>query len=421
MKESVWRIPTTYCTLSLLLAIFVVYVDVALNDLLNKYVPGFLMTSVDLAHIILGTNAAALVTMTTITFSTIMVVLTTYTSQFSPRILKGFVTKPSTMRVLGVFFGGIIYSILSLLFMRKASIDNLVISSTVGVLVAFICLGFFAYFIHNVATSIQVSNLIKELTDDALKTIQREKDAIKKYKTKTVNEERPLKQLGYSSSLEVTGGKFGYIQLIDFKSLFTLAKEKNYSIVINQYIGHYVTDNNKILTIYYNGGMPEIKVSDYITIGDERTSVQDVEFCMIKMVEIALRAISPGINDPNTAIDCIRFLRTPLSEALKSKGSYIEFYDDDHKCRLLKKKESTEQLLYTTFYQLSHYGSKDISILLAILDTLTYIAENGEADIKNEIKLFAEYVIRKFDDELLAEIDRKQLLMKQHRLQTIVG
>ncbi|QOY36581.2 DUF2254 domain-containing protein [Anaerobacillus isosaccharinicus] len=422
INGSIWLKPAIYCLISLLIAILVVYIDMNLEDFIDKHIPTYFVTSVDLAQIILGTISAAIVTMTTITFSTIMVVLTTYTSQFSPRILKGFVTKSSTMRVLGVFLGGFIYSILSLLFMRKAEIDNDVIAATVGVFVAFVCLAFFAYFIQNVATSIQVSNLIKELTIDALKSIEREKDALTKFRNKTVEEELSPPQ-GYSKVKEITGNSYGYVQLIDYPSLFSYAKEKNFVIEVNQYIGHYVTNKSKLLTIYYNDLDQDLdlKVSDYVTIGDERTSIQDIEFCMIKMVEIALRAISPGINDPNTAIDCIRFLRTPLLEALRNGGRYLVFYDEEDKRRLVKKKESTEQLLYTTFYQISHYGRQDISILLALLDTLIEVAENSSHKIKIEVKTFADYVIKKFDQEVLEELDRKKLTSKLEDLEMILG
>lgn len=420
IKGNIWIKPSIYCLISFIIALIVIYIDITQSAFLDEKVPDIFLTSVDLAHIILGTISAALVTMTTITFSTIMVVLTTYTSQFSPRILKGFLTKSSTMRVLGVFLGGFIYSILSLLFMRNATIDNLVISATVGVLVAFICLGFFAYFIQNVATSIQVSNLIKELADDALKTIQREKDGLKKMNYH-IFDETPPKPTGYSSSLELTVEKFGYIQLIDYPSLFSLAKKHDYFIEVNQYIGHYVTERSKMITIYHNKDPFDFKISDYITIGDERTSIQDVEFCMIKMVEIALRAISPGINDPNTAIDCIRFIRTPLTKALNISGTYIAYYDEENKCRLVKKRENNEQLLYTTFYQISHYGRQDFSILLAVLDTLISVAENSNYKVKTEINAFVEYIIGKFEEDLLEEMDRKQLAIKRKQLQVMVG
>ncbi|MFA9556515.1 DUF2254 domain-containing protein [Evansella sp. AB-rgal1] len=407
LKDSIWVRPLVYCIISLAISLLVIYVDVELNDFLNNHIPRYLLTSVDLAHVILGTISAALVTMTTITFSTIMVVLTTYTSQFSPRILKGFLTKPSTMRVLGIFLGGFVYSILSLLFMRNSTIDNEVISATIGVLVAFICLGFFAYFIHNVASSIQVNNLLNQLSIDAINTVQREKDAYKSYKTKTVN--IISKSVDYPDSLEVNGKTFGYIQLIDFQGLFSLAVENGYLIELNQHIGHYVTNKSKLLTIHHHGGKIDFDIHDYITIGDDRTSVQDVEFCLLKIVEIALRAISPGINDPNTAIDCIRFLRTPLTEALNERSNYIVFLDEKERDRLIKKQESTEQLLYTTFYQISHYGRQDVSILLAILDTLIFVANHSSHKIRMEIKAFIEYVTGKFDESLLEELDRKQV------------
>ncbi|RXJ00658.1 DUF2254 domain-containing protein [Anaerobacillus alkaliphilus] len=420
MKDTIWVRPFFYCMFSLFAAIIVIYIDVRFNDYLNKHIPSYLLTSVDLAHIILGTISAALVTMTTITFSTIMVVLTTYTSQFSPRILKGFLTKASTMRVLGVFLGGFIYSILSLLFMRNSTIDNDVISATVGVLVAFICLGFFAYFIHNVATSIQVSNLINELAHDTLKTVQRESDALKDYKNRTYDKEFTSPK-GYSKVLEVTGKKFGYIQLIDYPSLYNLALKKDCVIELNQYIGHYVTKESKLVTIFHNSDDIELVIDDYITIGDERTAVQDVEFGLIKMVEIALRAISPGINDPNTAIDCIRFLRTPLTEAVRNRAEYIVFYDENDKCRLIKKQESTEQLLYTTFYQISHYGRQDISILIAILDTLLHVGRNSDHKIKIEMKKFTEYIIGKFDYSLLDDLDLKKVKSMQAAIEKVLG
>lgn len=407
LKDNIWVRPLVYCILSLFIAIAVIYIDVKMNDALNEHLPRYLLTSVDLAHIILGTISAALVTMTTITFSTIMVVLTTYTSQFSPRILKGFITKASTMRVLGIFLGGFVYTILSLLFMRNSTIDNDVISATIGVLVAFICLGFFAYFIQNVATSIQVSSLLNELATDAITTAHREADSLKDYKTKACD--KLTKPTGFPKTTEVRGDTFGYIQLIDYDRLFTLAVENDYVIELNQYIGHYVTDKSKLLTVYHRGEKVDFQVKDFITIGGERTSVQDIEFCLLKVVEIALRAISPGINDPNTAIDCIRFLRTPLMEALKNRSNYILLFDKHGKERLIKKQESTEQLLYTTFYQISHYGRQDVSILLAILDTLHFVAVHSSHKIQIEMKEYTEYVTEKFDESLLGELDQRQV------------
>ncbi|WP_096156255.1 MULTISPECIES: DUF2254 domain-containing protein [Bacillus] len=419
MKESIWVIPSIYCTISFVLTLVVLYVDMVHSDFLQNKIPILLMTSVDLAQIILGTISAALLTMTTITFSTIMVVLTTYTSQFSPRTLKDFVTKSSTMRVLGVFLGAFIYSIVTLLFMRKGTIDHPVISASVGVTVAIISLAFFAYFIHNVATSIQVSNLIYQLTEDALKTIKdEERDIENANKEKKDQPIEPPER--FTSVHAVNGGTFGYIQLMDYKKLYELAEEKDYYIELKEYIGHYVSKESVILHIFHKEKELKFEIDDYITIGQERTPIQDIEFNIIKMVEIALRAISPGINDPNTAIDCIRFLRTPLTEALQRASNYEVFYNKDKTPRLLKKQESVEQLLYTTFYQLSHYGRQDISILLAVMDTLDHIAEHSKQEVKVEVIKFAQYVYRKFEEDLLEELDKKHLDSKMEKFKVTI-
>ena len=417
LKESIWLIPSIYCSISFAITLVVIYIDKVHSDFLQNKIPSILMTSVDLAQIILGTISAALLTMTTITFSTIMVVLTTYTSQFSPRTLKDFVTKSSTMRVLGVFLGAFIYSIVTLLFMRKETIDHPVISATVGVTVAIISLAFFAYFIHNVATSIQVNNLIYQLTEDALKTIKEEQKDIEHAEKE--KREVPIKQFSeFMYVQEVNAGSYGYIQLIDYKELFELAEEEEWFIEIKEYIGHYVSKDSEILKVYHNNKSISFQLKEYITIGHERTTIQDIEFNIIKMVEIALRAISPGINDPNTAIDCIRFLRTPLTEALQNASEYVVFYNKNKVPRLMKKQEGIEQLLYTTFYQLSYYGRQDISILFAVLDTLSHIAEHSRQEVKLEIAKFGQYVVRKFQHDLLEELDRKQLNKKLEKLES---
>jgi len=208
MRESIWFIPSIYTILASIFALATVLVDTKYNNALKEYIPSYFRTTVDLAQTILGTLSGALLTMTTVTFSTIMVVLTMYSSQFSPRALQNFLNKSSTQRVLGIFMGGFVYTILSLLFMRKASINHEVISASVGVAIAVICL---AFFIHNVGTSVQVSRLIRELTDDVLIALDSEKEGMKENRV-VWSEEKPFFAQSFTFVSEVKSGNFGYIQ-----------------------------------------------------------------------------------------------------------------------------------------------------------------------------------------------------------------
>lgn len=173
MRESIWFVPSVYSVMASILALVTVLMDTRFNKQVIDYITPYMRTSVDLAQTILGTISGALLTMTTITFSTIMVVLTMYSSQFSPRSLQNFLNAPATQRVLGIFMGGFVYSILSLLFMRKNSVSHEVISASVSVILAVICLAFFAYFIHKVGRSVQVSRLIRDITEEVLKLSKR--------------------------------------------------------------------------------------------------------------------------------------------------------------------------------------------------------------------------------------------------------
>ncbi|OHX51521.1 hypothetical protein BB776_03050 [Planococcus salinarum] len=119
IKEKLWVTPAAYSILAVALSIIFFYIDLHWIDAMSEYIPSILLTNVDLAKTIMGSLSGALLTMTTFTFSTILVVLTMYSSQFSPRTLKNFVHDRLTWRVLGIFLGGFIYNTLSLLFMRR--------------------------------------------------------------------------------------------------------------------------------------------------------------------------------------------------------------------------------------------------------------------------------------------------------------
>ncbi|AQL55616.1 hypothetical protein BVH56_00955 [Abyssicoccus albus] len=156
LTNNVWIIPLIYCVIAVLLAILTNFIDNNLKQaLVDKYFIIF-TTKPELAKNVLTAISGSLLTMTTITFSTIMVVLTTYSSQFSPRILRNFINDRRTMSVLGVFMSGFLYSIISLLLMRNIEVEANVISGTVSVLIACICIVFFGYFIQFVSKSVQI-------------------------------------------------------------------------------------------------------------------------------------------------------------------------------------------------------------------------------------------------------------------------
>ncbi len=131
IRSSFWYIPSLYGVFAILLALLSVQFDQSITSipLIDQKVHSIFFTDIGLARTILSTISASLLTMTTITFSTILLVLTTFLSEFSPRTLQNFISDHSTQRVLGIFVGGFIYSILLLLFLKDTTRDIFIVPS----------------------------------------------------------------------------------------------------------------------------------------------------------------------------------------------------------------------------------------------------------------------------------------------------
>lgn len=418
MRENIWFVPSAYTLLASTLALGTVLIDTKFNAQVMPYFPSFMRTSVDLAQTILGTITGALLTMTTITFSTIMVVLTMYSSQFSPRALQNFLNAPSTQRVLGIFMGGFVYSILSLLFMRKQTISNEVISASVAVILAVICLAFFAYFIHMVGRSVQVSRLIRGLTEEVLETIEANNSASEDKSVVMLNEKPPF-ATSYASLTEFKSGCFGYVQYIHFEELADWAEKEKVVVDIIAPVGSFVGTKSILAMVYHHEKeLPEFNLASYFIVDEERSTLQDIEYGIEKIAEIGLRALSPGINDPNTAVRCIHSMGEVLERASHMPSGMMVAYTDKNEPSLFAPKFGMNDYLYAAFSQMSFYGRQDASILNAMLDALLYVARSRQDsdETLGEVHRIAEYVWNRFDHAIFEPLDMERLVNKQKTL-----
>ncbi|MGB6778069.1 MAG: DUF2254 domain-containing protein [Planococcus citreus] len=371
-REKLWVTPAIYSFLAVLLSIAFFYVDLLVIQQYREFIPDILLTNVQLAQTIMGALAGALLTMTTFTFSTILVVLTMYSSQFSPRTLKNFVHDRLTWRVLGVFLGGFIYNTLSLMFMRDALYTHDVISTFVGIVIAFFCLSTFAYFIHHIATNVQVEKLIEELEQDAERII----DSYSEKQQQAMEIESEWNPDGFAKMIVAEND--GYIQFLYFDKLTEYAVEHNLEVEILHGIGSYVHEETALFRVYQRE-QEEINLHRFITIGTERTTDQDLDFAIQKMVEVALRAISPGINDPNTANGIIIRIGRLLGKLSHLETGAITITDEEQKDRVRYPFFTFEHFLYLTFHQLIHYGKEDVSVVASIVEALTNATQLSES------------------------------------------
>ena len=414
IKEKLWVTPAIYSVLAVALSIAFFYVDLYLIDAMSEYIPSILLTNVDLAKTIMGSLSGALLTMTTFTFSTILVVLTMYSSQFSPRTLKNFVHDRLTWRVLGIFLGGFIYNTLSLLFMRAHLYSHDVISTFVGIMIAFFCLATFAYFIHHISTTVQVGQLVIELVEDTERVVKK----FEELESQAVGSAMGWKPDGIKET--VTAGKAGFIGYIYFDKMREFAEKKNMEIEVLSCIGEYVHES-KPLVKFYGKDSDDFPIDEFFVIGEERTSEQDIEFAMQKLVEIALRAISPGINDPNTANDIIIRLGNLLGKIGNLHTGGLVFTDKNDNGRVLYPMPEFEDILYQIYYQIAFYGKEDISVLTAITDSLVVAAESTPSVRYGDLWSIQLYVLEGIHLAELKSLDRKFLQRKLDKLSDMLG
>lgn len=394
IKTSIWLYPTIYSIGAFILSVVIkIY-----SDEMSLYLSTVFYTKSELAQTVLGIVASAFITIATFTFSTTMVVLTMYSSQFTPRVVENFLNNKVTMKSFGVFLSGFIFAISSLLFTKTSQNENLVISASIGVIYVIVGLVYFLIFIHNVATYVQASHLIQRLQDEAQKKIKEYNDF--EEKASILSKEEMIEMVKYKYFFDVYAHSDGYIQEINYQKLQKIAQNHNCIICFKKVVGQFISLETKILTIYYEEKsiLDEIDIEEInklILIGNKKTQTQDFSFTIQKIVEIAVKALSPGINDPNTAIHCLNIIGILLRDLSHIEKGYILLKKDDELGHIIYEAYDFEVLLDDAFSQIIFYGQADVSVIVVALKSLRIIKTKASKYNKEIIDNYAKYLIEK--------------------------
>jgi uncharacterized membrane protein len=150
-------------------------------------------------------------------------------------------------------------------------------------------------------------------------------------------------------------------------------------------------------------------------VGKEHAQKQDFVYPIQKISEIAVRAISPGINDPNTAIHCLHIMGTLLAEAASIEKGYLVIAKEE---KILGAFEVVDfaQVLYHCFYQIIHYGKEDISVMVGLLRALRIVQESASVDNKELLKEFIDFLWEKINPEGKVDFERRWLENERNKL-----
>jgi uncharacterized membrane protein len=326
------------------------------------------------AQVILSSIATSIMTVVSIVFAILLMTLTLASTQFSPRILISFVRDRTTQWTLGVFLGTFSYCMAALPAARALPHPFAPVATVTGaMLLALICVAWLIYFINHISQSISVNHIVDR--------IARETELV-------INDLMPfargpfaLPDRGEVSAAKdgaaVLSRQSGYIRYINITHLVDLARAYHVALHLERRVGQYVPAGVPVIRVSKPERVPperELHLIAAFDIGPTRTLQQDIEFGVIQIVDIALRAMSPAVNDPSTAISCVDQLSRVMIRWTSRLPPPSHYYAPPHVLRLVVPWMTFEGLLDTAFEQIRHYAAADVAVSLRLMRAFNDIA-----------------------------------------------
>jgi uncharacterized membrane protein len=418
LKTSFWFIPTLMVLAAIVLSICIISLDrYLITDYLSFF--GFLaLVSPEGARSILSTLAASMMTVTGVTFSITIVVLNLASSQFGPRLLRNFIRDKSIQYVLGTFVASFIYCLLVLRSIQVVGTDIFVpnLSVTFAVGLALLDVGVLIYFIHHIATSIQADVVVAGVSEELERNVRRifiteledQPDEITDKISKLQEENK-----AHYHNHTLTADRKGYLQAIDFDGLLQMAKDNDYLVRLHVRPGQFVMVDSTLAVVSsekkFDTNLTK-GITNAFIVGSNPTPEQDIEYSIHQLVEVAIRALSPGINDPFTAIACVDQLGSALCHLAKRKFPSSSYFDDQGRLRLKIKPFTYSGLMNSSFDQIRQYGRPSIAVTIRLLETLLLIAEQTlQSEQRRAIHRQADMIIRATQETVFEPNDREDV------------
>ena len=250
-----------------------------------------------------------------------LVSLSLASQQFGPRLLRTFMRDRSNQVVLGTFIGTFIYCMLVLRVVPEAGVGRDVpyLAVTFAVVLALVALAVLIYFIHHVAASIQADTVIMNVNRELHETMQNLYPHSDEQREEAQNELEDQHLPPFQR--RVSSAKAGYVRAVDVAGLLDIAVEHNLVIHIVERPGRFVINGEPLADVYeHTRRQPPDRqrideaIRAAILVGPNRTAEQDIEFSIAQLVEIAVRSLSPSLNDPFTAMACLDRLGEAIAE-----------------------------------------------------------------------------------------------------------
>ncbi|MFO7939704.1 MAG: DUF2254 domain-containing protein [Bacteroidales bacterium] len=379
--SSFWFIPSALVLLSIVLASFLLYLDTNIVYQPSGFLRLFFTGDADSARTILSTTAGAMIGVAGTVFSITLVALTLASSQFGPRLLQNFMHDKLNQVVLGTYIATFIYCLLILRTVKSEAetpfVPNLSVLFTLLLCIANILL--LVVFIHHISISIQADQVIANINKylhTHIKTLFPE-ELGEEPDTSLTSKELENYRKTFSHTTQIRAANSGYLQAVDNSWLMQTAKTENLFIQMPIKPGDFLVQEQVLAEVYSKDDLSDtthLVIQKAFILGSKRTATQDAEFAIHQLVEIAARALSPGINDPYTAITCIDNLSAIMCHLTKTRFPSSQRFDAEGELRVETHPLTFSGMMDAAFNPIRQYSEKNPAVVIRMMEALSRIA-----------------------------------------------
>ena len=339
---------------------------------------------------ILSCIAASEMTVVSIVFAILLMTLTLASMQFSPRIIVSFSQDIVTQQTLGIFLGTFLYCLAALPFAHALPTPAEPVLTVLGaILLAVLCVAWLLFFIHHISQAISVNHIVDRIAAETERVID---DFMPKPREHSrislagawAGTENGAREVAVVSTVS------GYVRFIDVKNLAATAKASRLRVRALRRVGNFIPQGVPLMLVSPAErvqGATASELRNWFEIGPTRTLQQDVEYGILQIVDIALKAISPAVNDPSTAISCIDQLSRILIRYASREPVDSTIYDPPGVFRVSIPWLGFDRLLDTAFEQIRLYAKSDIAVNLRMLRALADIASTRPGETMGDMLL----------------------------------
>lgn len=381
LRSSFWFMPSLIVVVNIVAAAVLIETDSIGGDRWLAQWPRLFGAGADGARQMLSILAGSMMSVMGITFSMTLVALALASSQYTPRILRTFIGSRVTQVTLGIFAGIFAYCLIVLRTIRGGGGVAEFVPS-LAVFFAFVLalggVGVLIYFIHHIASSIQASSIIASIAQDTIASIERLfPEKLGHGPEEDEDRDEVLRSLAERSWHAVPAAMNGYIQSVDNDALLRLARDRKTVVRMERGIGAFVVQNTALASLALQDP-PDQKTIEALnavySIGRYRTVEQDPAFGIRQLVDMALKALSPGVNDTSTAVICVDYLTAILAQLVARKCPASLRYEGDE-LRVITIAPTFEGLLAEAFDQIRGSAEGNIGIMARMLGAFETLAD----------------------------------------------